>query len=103
MYVFELGSEMVNGHSVYTIAGCSGFGPMGLSDGRIKESQLSFLSVKPDNFDFSGVGLHEQGSWSPAAGDPAMDTGQYVQVDFKGRADIRMVRTTDEWTSQLQE
>ena len=76
---------------------CDSFGPMGMTDGSIKESQLSVSSVfqtlnyRVGNEPF-GAGLHRKEYWAPAAGLSSHDRRQYVQVDFRSLIDIKMVR-----------
>lgn len=76
---------------------CESFGPLGMTDGSIKESQLSVSSVfqtlnnRVGNEPY-GAGLHRERYWAPAAGLSSHDRRQYVQVDFRSLKDIKMVR-----------
>ena len=78
---------------------CESFGPLGMTNGRIKESQLSVSSVFQTlsyrvGYEPFGAGLHRKEYWAPAAGLPSHDRKQYVQVDFGSLKDIKMVRYT---------
>lgn len=75
---------------------CESFGPLGMTDGRIKESQLSVSSVFQTlshrvGHEPYGAGLHNEEYWAPAAGLSSHDRRQYVQVDFRSLKDIKMV------------
>ena len=78
---------------------CESFGPLGITDGSIKESQLSvssvfqMLSYRVGHEPY-GAGLHSDEYWAPAAGVSSHDRRQYVQVDFRSLKDIKMVRRT---------
>lgn len=69
---------------------------MGMTDGRIKESQLSVSSVFQTlshrvGHEPYGAGLHKEEYWAPAAGLSSHNRRQYVQVDFRSLKDIKMV------------
>ncbi|XP_020621303.1 uncharacterized protein LOC110058976 [Orbicella faveolata] len=75
---------------------CENFGPLGMTDGSIKESQLivssvfQILSHKVGQEPY-GAGLHREEYWAPAAGLSSHDRRQYVQVDFRSLKDIKMI------------
>ena len=76
---------------------CQNFGPLGISDGSVKESQLSVSSLfqtssEIGGYDPYGAGLHALKHWAPARGFPSYDRRQYVQVDFREVKRIEMVR-----------
>ncbi|XP_078381896.1 uncharacterized protein LOC144664624 [Oculina patagonica] len=75
---------------------CEKFGPLGMTDGSIKESQLSVSSIFQTSFDRAGngpyrTGLHRKEYWAPAVGLPSHDRRQYIQVDFKSLVDVKMI------------
>ena len=68
-----------------------------MTDGSIKESQLSVSSVfqilsDKVGHEPYGAGLHREEYWAPAAGLSSHDRRQYVQVDFGSLKNIKMVR-----------
>ncbi|XP_027056967.1 neuropilin-1-like [Pocillopora damicornis] len=75
---------------------CQDFGPLGISDGSVKESQLSVSSLFQTSSEIGGyepygAGLHALKHWAPARGFPSYDRRQYVQVDFREVKRIEMV------------
>ena len=94
----RFGSKSIQAKSpaYFLIPGCQRFGPMGMSDGTIKESQLSVTSLNKISADKAGrgpylAGLSGERFWSQAAGTPSMDRRQYLQIDFGGKVDMRLV------------
>lgn len=76
---------------------CQNLGPLGISDGSVKESQLSVSSLFQTSSEIGGyepygAGLHTLKHWAPARGFPSYDRRQYVQVDFREVKRIEMVR-----------
>ena len=67
-----------------------------MSDGRIKESQVTSSSVAKTWHGYVGRGpqfarLQSPSFWAPASGPPRQDRRQYVQVHFREAVDIKMV------------
>ena len=88
--------KLLKSFGYHFLAGCQPFGPMGMANGTIKESQLSASSLSKTSADQAGhgpylAGLGSELFWSQAAGSASMDKEQYLQVDFRQTVDIRMV------------
>ena len=76
---------------------CQKFGPFGIGDGGVKESQLSASSQSQTVYNRAShgpysAGLHGAKYWAPAGGLPSYDRTQYVQVEFRELKRIEMVR-----------
>ncbi|KAJ7371458.1 hypothetical protein OS493_025357 [Desmophyllum pertusum] len=94
------GSESTSAGHVdisYRRGNCKNFGPLGIRNGGIKESQLSVSSQFQTHHYKAGNGPYLSGLhslkeyWAPAAGLPSYDRRQYVQVDFRSLKDIKMI------------
>ena len=87
----------------FTCLDCESWGPLGMTDGSIKESQLSVSSIFQKNTHKAGIngpyhtGLHREEYWAPASGLPSHDRRQYIQVDFRSLIDVKMVRKSTTW------
>lgn len=80
----------------FTFLDCESFGPFGIGNGGVKESQLSGSSLYQILYNRDGQGPYRAGLesleyWAPASGFASHDRRQYVQVDFRRFKDVKMV------------
>ena len=81
---------------VFVFAGCSRFRPLGMKDGKIKESQLSSSSYMKTELNKTGNCPHfsrpgSVGVFTVEDGMLHYDRNNFLQVDFRTKTKVEMV------------